>query len=157
MVLNNAKILSVSGYNGKIVELDGIPFLIVKDCDWAEVSGGKLQPTQSYPNGKDSFAMSKESYFQKNEFYWLEHEVGHCIYYFEHPEKNFEYLPYPDNEVERFAFLNQFKQMKKNGLSMNEAFELIKKAYIQSEDWEKIPELETFLLEIINQAYYGRK
>ena len=157
MVLNNAKILSVSGYNGKIVELYGIPFLIVKDCDWAEVSGGKLQPTQSYPNGKDSFAMSKESYFQKNEFYWLEHEVGHCIYYFEHPEKNFEYLPYPDNKVERFAFLYQFKQMKKNGLSMNEAFELIKKAYIQSEDWEKIPELETFLLEIINQAYYGRK
>ena len=61
MVLNKAKILSVSGYNGKIVELDGIPFLIVKDCDWAEVSGGKLQPTQSYPNGKDSFAISKES------------------------------------------------------------------------------------------------
>ena len=139
MVLNNAKILSVSGYNGKIVELDGIPFLIVKDCDWAEVSGGKLQPTQSYPNGKDSFAMSKESYFQKNEFYWLEQEVGYCIYYFEHPEKNFEYLPYPDNEVERFAFLYQFTQMKKNGLSMNEAFELIKKAYIQSEEWEKIP------------------
>ena len=153
MALNKTEIISLLGCNGEFTEVNGIPFLIVKDCDWAKVSGGKMQPTQSCPNGKDSFAMSKESYFYRNEFYWLEHEAAHCIYYFEHSEKSFEYLPYPDNEVERFAFLYQFKQMKKNGLSMNEAFELIKKAYVQSEDWEKIPELKPFLLEILNQVF----
>lgn len=156
MAKNSQEILSefnLTKDTGKFLEIENVLFLVVADCEWKKVTGGKLQPSQSVPDGKDSFAMVKESYFAKNEFYWIEHEVGHCKYYFLHPEIGNEYLPYPDNEVERFAFHYQFTAMKKAGLSKNDAFLLIKKAYTESKDWGHVAGLEEFLKEMVDKAY----
>lgn len=153
MLVTKDKIFSILGVNGTFKIIDEIPFYIISDCDWNKVGGGKLQPTQSFPDGKNSFVMSKKSYFENDKYFWLEHEKGHCEYYFSHPEICKDYLPYPENQVERFAFKKQFTAMKNSGLSQDESFALIKKAYIESEDWEKFPEMNIFLSKIINEVF----
>lgn len=153
MGISKEEIYTLLKVEGIFQYIENVPFYIISDEDWKKITGNKLQPTQSYPLGEKSFAVSTESYFKTNDFYWLEHEVGHCNYYYSNPDICSEYLPYPDNPVERYAFNRQIFAMDSAGLDKEEIYNLLKKAYQTSEDWDRIPKLEQFLKEVVNDYF----
>ncbi len=121
--------------------MDGVTIAIVPDDLWVKGS----QPSES--NAEKQLISIKQSYFgaKKNpdEIAWLCHELAHCQNFldsetpkeyqdnmqkFAFKDLKAEYT-YPNNPVEQFAFMKQFKYLKKQGRNRKNILTMLSKYY----------------------------
>jgi hypothetical protein len=93
-------------------EINDINIILLKDEDWID---GKSNPSESIVD--KSLILFKKSKFDNQHLYWLVHEISHILH-FKKFGNIYSNLEYPKNEVEYFAFYNQFKFMR-NYMNLN--------------------------------------
>lgn len=95
---------------------------IVPDEEWEKGD----QPSESH--AEQGLILFKQSYYEGNDdIGWMVHELSHCQRYKNEPDvyKKDSGNTYPDNKVEAFAFLQQFKYLKEQGKTREEITEML--------------------------------
>lgn len=125
---------------------------IVPDDMW--IKGG--QPSESH--AENNLILFKESYYKGNdEIGWMVHELAHCLRFKEAEGKYNEdsqtcafediksqYI-YPNNRVEAYAFLQQFRYLKGKGKTCDDIIKTLKGLY-KEEDFQ-------FFNKLLDQAF----
>lgn len=123
-------------------KLAGIMIAVVPDDMW----GKGDQPSES--SAENGLILFKASYFGGNDdIGWMVHELSHCQRYQNEPiaydrdlgtyafddlkSKN----PYPNNKVEAFTFLQQFKYLREEGKTRENIREMLKADYDEEKDF----------------------
>jgi len=82
---------------------------------------GKDDPTQ-YNNEEEKIYVKSNYNVKEDKEAWIVHELGHHRY----RNKEDDNKPYPYNKVERFAYQEQFKELKRRGFEFED---LLNKEY----------------------------
>ncbi len=138
--INEIKILQISSLRGEFQEqikfladesLQDVMIVVVPDELW--IKG--IQPSESI--AERNLVLFKESYFDGlDSLAWLIHELGHVQSFRQLKHEGYKKVirsNYPDNEVERRAFSQQFAYLRKKGLSEEEILSYLSRDYNEQE------------------------
>jgi len=138
----------LSSFNDE--RLDSINFAFIPEKLW--VKGA--QPSESHAD--KNLVLFKENYLEEgDDIAWLTHEIAHCQRFLDSKDYQKESEtpafkdvsfenPYPNNEVEKYAFTKQFEFLKNKGESRENILEMISEYY----EKEDLPFFEKILDEI---------
>lgn len=133
--------------------LAGVMIAIVPDDMW----GKGDQPSES--SAENGLILFKASYFSGNDdIGWMVHELSHCQRYQNQPDAyskdsgiyafddlGSEYA-YPNNKVEAFTFLQQFRYLREQGKTREDIKEMLKADYDEEKDFP-------FFDKLLDQAF----